>query len=151
MTSYLLFILLQLLQTTETAPDIKLMDSMGEVHHLYDYKGQVIYVSLWASWCKPCLNNYKKYKKVREQLAAEGVLLLNVSIDEDEVKWRAALEKNEDLIGSNFLAADVKKVMRNYELTKVPDYHIIDKSGNFVFLSDAPDRNILEEFRGWLR
>ncbi len=134
----------------EPAPNIRYETIEGETSHLYTHKGQVIYVSIWASWCKPCLNNYEKYESVRTQLEKEGVVLLNVSIDRNPDLWRAAVKKHHYINGTNVLASDISKTMKDYGISKVPDYHIIDKSGQFVYLSDNAGRDIIEEFKAWL-
>ena len=134
----------------DPAPNIRFETIDGKLDHLNTYKGQVIYLSVWASWCKPCLNNYEKYESVRKQLAEEGVILLNVSIDKNPDLWRAAVAKHSNINGINVLSSDIKNLMDNYRITKVPDYHIIDKTGNFVFLSDNAGRDIVAEFKAWL-
>jgi len=135
---------------SEPAPNIRYETTTGASSHLYTHKGQVVYVSIWASWCKPCLENYKKYESVRAQLEKEGVVLLNVSIDRNPDLWRAAVEKHDYINGTNVLATDISRTMKDYRISKVPDYHIIDKSGHFVYLSDNAGRDIIEEFRAWL-
>lgn len=134
----------------QKAPDFVYQNSYEITASLSDLKGKVVYLSFWASWCGPCKKNFQKYHELRTQLEAEGVVLLNISLDKDKDKWAAALDKYTYINGTNGHAVDLEAVNAAYKVSKVPDYHIIDKRGQFVFLSDKPGRDILEEFRGWL-
>ena len=145
-TIFLLFIAVGL---NAQAPNLEYVTDEG-VQNLSENQGKVIYLSFWASWCKPCIQNFKKYQPMREQLAAEGVQLLNISIDKDPSNWDKAIEKYDFIIGENGLANDINKVMQDFNITKTPDYHIINKRGEFVFLSDDYDRDIVAEFRAWV-
>ena len=108
----------------------------------------MLYVSFWASWCAPCIQNFKKYAEIRTQLESEGVLLLNVSIDKNKEAWRSHLEK-QPINGIHVLAAK-EDLYPEYELSSIPLYEIINKSGQFVYLSDEPNRDIIAQFRAWL-
>jgi len=147
---FLLLICFFIHQPEEQAPDFKFITEDRQIKNLSDYKGQVVYLSLWASWCKPCISNFQKYKDLRKELASEGVVLLNVSIDTKEAKWQKALTTVDNLNGINAYPFDYNSVIRAYDISRIPAYHIIDKNGNFVYLSDKQNRNVLEEFKAWL-
>lgn len=147
---YITLLFVCLFLGAEPAPDISFMTLDGEAQKLNDYKGQVIYLSFWASWCGPCKKNFAKYNGIRKALSKKGVVLLNVSIDKNSDNWRAALEKHNYIQGINVLAADIPQAQRDYQLSKIPDYHIINKAGNFVYLSDDDNRDIIKEFQHWI-
>ena len=130
-------------------PNLEYVTSDG-MTNLSVSRGEVIYLSFWASWCKPCIQNFKKFQPIREQLKAEGVRLVNISIDENLSSWEKAVEKYDFIIGENGLANDINKTKLDFNITKTPDYHIINKAGEFVFLSDDYDRDIVAEFRAWV-
>jgi thiol-disulfide isomerase/thioredoxin len=113
---------------------------------LQDYQGKVVYISFWASWCKPCLKNFRNNENKRKELQDIGVVLYNVSIDDTKEAFLTALER-QDILGVNVLALDTDKTKIEYNLTSIPAYYIIDKNGKFTFLSDDTSRNIVDEFR----
>ena len=129
------------------APNIEMLRADNKfVENLSDYRGQVVYISFWASWCKPCIANFKKSEQLRNDLQAMGVVLLNVSIDEDE----AAFQRGLDMItpvGVNTLALQLNQTKLDYNLVTIPAYFIIDRAGQFAYLSEGGSRNIREEFR----
>lgn len=134
----------------EQATDFEFTTADGIVQKLSNYEGEVLYISFWATWCKPCLNNFEKYNKTREKLASLGVTLLNVSIDKDESKWKQKLETNIYLNGVNVHANDIESIQNIYNLYSIPAYEILNKSGQFVYLSQNGERDIFSEFEAWV-
>lgn len=132
------------------APDFEFVLEDGSSRKLSDYKGQVVYISFWASWCTPCLSNFKKYKTIREQLDEMGIVLLNISIDKNKLAWDLAVDKNVTLNGVNGYATDIPHIQDTYSLSSIPVYEIVNKYGEQVYLSDSPNRNIISDFRTWL-
>jgi len=133
----------------EPAPNFSMTTASGKKISLRSFEGEVVYVSFWASWCGVCKKNFKAYKKVRKQLEDKGVILLNVSMDKDEEKWRAAMEKH-DIDGIHTRVDDYDTVQELYQLYSLPSYEILDKSQLQVYLSDAPGRDIFSDFDKWL-
>ncbi len=128
------------------APDIQLTTPDGKTVYLSNYKGKVVYLSFWASWCKPCIASFKKSAVTRQKLADMGVVLLNVSIDESDAAWRKAMAQHNPL-GEHGLVLSLEDISKNYNVSSIPQYYIVDKNGKFAYLSDNGQRNILEEFR----
>lgn len=132
------------------APDFTFSLEDGTIKNLSDYEGQVVYLSFWASWCGPCISNYKKYHEVRTKLESMGVVLLNVSIDKKKENWRNSLDKNIVINGVNVHGNDLDLIQSNYQLSSIPLYEILNKKGEFVYLSETYPRDIFADFQKWL-
>ena len=128
------------------APVFQIRDEVGTIRSLSSYKGQVVYISFWAHWCKPCINGFKKSEQLRAQLKKMGVVLLNVSIDLEDDIWKESLAKH-NIYGNNVIAHNVDEVKRQYGLNTIPAYYIVNKKGKFAYLSDEENRDLLQEFR----
>jgi len=137
------------IRSQERAPDFSYVDISGSQEHLSELRGEVVYISFWASWCEPCLRNFKKYKAIRSQLQAEGVILLNVNIDKTENLWQKSLAV-QDIDGMNVRASDINKLHTQYELSSIPLYENVNRPGQLVYLPDDPNRSIIDAFKGWL-
>lgn len=133
----------------QIAPDFEFTSEEGKVMSLHDFKGKVVYISFWASWCKPCIEGFIKYENTRRSLDSLGVIILNVSIDEDKTKWKEALI-NYPIVGMNVHAKDITEIKRIYELYSIPAYEIVNKRGHFIYLSDDPNRTVIGEFSKFL-
>jgi len=129
-----------------SAEDIDMIDKTGNLISLTDYDGKVIYLSFWASWCKPCIAGFKKSKDIRQKLQDMGVVLVNISIDKEEEAWRDAMIRHNPL-GVNTWAISLQDLANNYDISAIPLYHIINKQGKFAYLSDQGSRDIIDEFR----
>jgi len=136
--------------TSTPAPLLEAITADGRKNALQDYQGRVVYISFWASWCKPCLKNFRNNEAKRKELQDLGVVLYNVSIDENKEAFLASLGR-QDILGVNVLALDTDKTKIEYNLTSIPAYYIIDKNGKFAFLSDDTSRDIVDEFKEMVR
>jgi copper(I)-binding protein len=68
-------------QPGEVAPDIRFTTLDGESRQLSDYRGQVVLVNFWATWCPPCRVEMPGFQKAHEELGPEGFTLLGLSVD----------------------------------------------------------------------
>lgn len=71
------------------APDFTLKDSNGTTVHLSDYKGKVVVLDFWATWCGPCKIEIPWFMEFEQQYKDKGFAVLGVSMDEggwDDVK-----------------------------------------------------------------
>lgn len=128
----------------ESAPNFTVYDDEGNASTLEDYKGKVVYISFWASWCAPCKKTFIETDDIRRQLKKEGVVLLNISLDKDLSKWQEAIYVF-DLYGDNKIAKG-RDIYDQFRIGRVPQFHIIDKKGNLAYLSNGRE-NALQDFR----
>ena len=65
-----------------------LPDIIGNLHRLEDYRGKVLYIDVWATWCGPCLNERPDFEKLVEKYQDNaGIAFIGISIDRDRVAW----------------------------------------------------------------
>jgi len=132
----------------EFAPDFEMTMEDGTTMKLSDLKNKVVYLSFWASWCKPCINGFTKYSEMRDEMEDIGVVLLNVSIDKNYDNWKAAIKEHQPSGIHGIVSHEEVKDL--YQMYNVPRYEIVGKQGQFLYLSDEPGRNILENFQQFL-
>jgi peroxiredoxin len=128
------------------APDIQLVTAEGGVTKLSDFRGKVVYLNFWASWCQPCIQNFTKYADLRAKLNTEGVILLNVSIDDQPKLFQAAVEKHQPL-GINAQPFDLKLARKIYNLYAIPTYYVLDKNGKIAHMPEKIGRDAVAEFQ----
>lgn len=64
------------------APAFTLRDIRGRSHELKKYRGSVILLNFWATWCRPCLKEFPHFQKLQDRYKSKGLKILAVSIDE---------------------------------------------------------------------
>ncbi|NNE30662.1 MAG: TlpA family protein disulfide reductase [Saprospiraceae bacterium] len=135
-------------KATTFAPDFQYIDLDGASHRLSDHQGKVVYISFWASWCKPCLVNFEKYRSIRNELSGLGIVLLNISVDANQEIWKKSLKKHsiEGLHG--FIPQS--ELMDSYQLYSIPRYEIVGKKGEFHYLDRSDGKSVLDNFHEFL-
>ena len=97
-----------------------------------DYKGKILVIDFWASWCGPCRQEIPNVKKYYAEFHDKGVEVLSVSIDAKEADWRKAL-KEENMPWTQTLAPDGgKDVMDLCQFSGIPYIVLVDREGNIV-------------------
>lgn len=96
-----------------------------------DYKGKVMIVDFWASWCAPCKASFAAYNDLLKQYGDKGLVIIGVNIDNDKEKAMEFLAENP---ASFHIAADpTKKVAAEYNLPTMPTAYIIGRSGDILY------------------
>ena len=108
----------------------------GKTVSLDDFKGKVIYIDFWASWCGPCRQQFPFAKELKEKFTEKEkkkIVFLYISIDENEESWRSAIEKLE-IHGFHTISPGnwSSEACRFFKISSIPRYMLIDKSGNIV-------------------
>jgi peroxiredoxin len=109
--------------------DVTLKDMNGKDIRLADYKGQVIFLNFWATWCGPCKVEIPHFVELQEKYRDRGVIFLGLSVDDPVEKLRPFAEQYKMnypvLIGLD--REDVQDAFGG--LLGVPVTFIIDRSG----------------------
>lgn len=130
---------------SKNAPNMKVMDLNENEVWLNEYTGRVVYVSFWASWCVPCIKGFKESAAFRKEMEQQGVVFLNVNLDDREDIWRKALSKY-DIIGKNVYGLDLKQAKTELKIAALPYYFLMDKYGKIAYLSSNKLVECREDF-----
>lgn len=113
--------------TGKEAPDFALKSSSGENLRLSEYRGEVVMVNFWATWCGPCRQEMPLLEELFSRYERVGFTLLGVNIDDDP---RRAMQMAQEL-GVTFPVVfdDRKEVSRLYDVNAMPVTVLVDKEG----------------------
>lgn len=114
----------------KSAPDFILPDLKGKMVKLSDYRGKVVFVNFWATWCKPCEEEMPSMQRMYEVLKKEhpNFELLAVSIDSKEADAVEAFTKKYE-VAFPVLHDKNGKIKERYKTTGVPETFIVDQNG----------------------
>jgi cytochrome c biogenesis protein CcmG/thiol:disulfide interchange protein DsbE len=110
------------------APEFNLKDLEGNQIKLSDYKGKVMVLNFWATWCTPCRAEIPAFVKLREQYHDRGFEIIGVSLDEDATEAVARFAKN---LKINYpIAMGNPEIVQAYgPIESIPMTFIIDRQG----------------------
>jgi len=132
----------------EQAPSLSLRDIRGGEHSLRRYRGKVVVVNFWASWCPPCLVSLPAMNKLQGMLQRENINfeILAVSVDKDIEDAQYFIEDHPvDFI---LLSDTVGTVPALFNLKVMPTSFILDKNGTVIYKHEGfkvSDINIIAE------
>ena len=97
------------------------------------YRGNVVYLDFWASWCGPCKAEMPNSARLSKKLSDEDVVFLYVSTDKDPDAW-VRMIRIMQLHGLHYrLGANTRKpVFEEYNIRYIPHYVLFDKEGRMV-------------------
>lgn len=139
--------------TGRPAPDFALKSSSGENLRLSEFRGDVVMVNFWATWCGPCRQEMPLLDQLYSRYARVGFSLLGVNIDDDS---RRAMDMVSELGVSFPVLFDAQKeVSKLYQVDAMPVTVIIDREGNVRYVhhgyKPGYEEKYLDQIRSLLR
>ncbi len=121
----------------DIAPDFVAATLSGESKKFSEYRGKVLLLNFWASWCGPCVAEMPALQRLHDRLKDRGFSVVAVGVD-DEV---SALEEFRRKFGLSFpiLVDNSGATKRLYKNTGVPESFIIGSDGKMVLFPDPED------------
>ena len=140
-----------------TLPNIELVDQNGKKHNLQDYKGKVVMLNFWVSWCTDCQSEipdvvqlYKEYGENKKDLIILGVVTpisKEYPNNKDRIDKKALLKyiaENKYIFPSLF--DETGKTYVEYEIEEYPSTFIIDRNGHLkVYIKGAVSKEELKQ------
>lgn len=135
------------------APDFALKSATGENLRLSEYRGNVVMINFWATWCGPCRQEMPLLEELYARYERVGFNLLGVNIDDDS---RRAMDMAEELGVSFPVLFDARKeVSRLYEVEAMPVTVLVDREGTVRYVhhgyKPGYEDKYLDQIRSLLR
>jgi thiol-disulfide isomerase/thioredoxin len=127
-----------LLAQGTAAPDFTVLTPDNKKVNLSDYKGSVVLVDFWATWCGPCLHAMPHMDKLHKKLAGQGLVVLGVCVSDErsnfdewiakpKVKTTYPLLYDPAGRGANRISSKL------YNVSGIPTFYVIDRDGKVAF------------------
>lgn len=115
------------------APAFYLSDTSDQYCKLEDFKGKVVYINFWATYCAPCINTIPEKNKLIEEFSDQPFELVNICLDYKPEKWTKIIEEN-NFMGTHLICkGDWQYILRDkYLIQTIPHYVLIDKKGKII-------------------
>lgn len=106
----------------------------GSTTTLHEYRGKVLLIDFWATWCGPCIKSLPHIGEIYKEFSSKGLSILGISLDKDENKWRKFLKKNDYIVWDQ--ASSIKEwqcpAAKIFGVNTIPATILIDKNGVIV-------------------
>jgi peroxiredoxin len=112
------------------APNFELRDINGNRLALGDFKGKVVFLDFWATWCPPCILSLPEVEKLVDDYKSKQVEIISLSLDTNEEIVRKFMQAHK--ITSHVAVALDSGVEMRYNVNGIPAFFIIDKEGMVV-------------------
>jgi thiol-disulfide isomerase/thioredoxin len=129
-------------QIGRPAPLFTAEDSLGKSYSIIDYKGKVVVVDLWASWCEPCRAEGPYLGKIVDKYKTDNrIAFISVAVLDKKEAWKLAMKEDKPAWLQLF---DTNGTVQNaYVANSIPKFIIIDKQGNIIsFDAPMPTQNV---------
>jgi peroxiredoxin len=139
------------------APPItgKTLDTPPRAKSLADYKGKVVLLNIWATWCGPCREEMPSMEKLYKEFASQGLVIVAVSVDDAGTEQQIRDFVKEFGLTFEILHDPDKKTAQRYQVTGYPESFIIGREGTIrrkVFAaadwSSETNRTLIRELLG---
>lgn len=121
------------------APDFSALRADNSKVKLSDFRGQVVLVDFWSTWCGPCKATMPNLEKLHKKLQPQGLVVLGVCVWDDRAKFDGWLK--EPQVPTSYLKvfdpagkASAESIARKlYSVSGIPTFYLIGKDGKIVF------------------
>lgn len=107
----------------------------GKPQRLSDFRGRVVVLNFWASWCPPCVEEAPSLNRLQEHIAPGGGTILGFSIDEDPAAYDKFIKQfavNFPTYRDTTVRENKSKVMNGYGTALIPETYVIDRHGKIA-------------------
>ncbi|WP_420548262.1 TlpA disulfide reductase family protein [Curvivirga sp.] len=128
-----------LLKQRELAPEVPFFDGEGNVRHIKDFKGQVILVNFWATWCAPCIKEMPDLDQLEADLGSDDFKVVAISQDLMGAKKAGPFLRDRLKLENLDLFIDKRtKLGRAFGVKGLPATFLIDREGLVVGYYTGP-------------
>ncbi len=126
----------KLFENGNTPPDIVLPNPEGKMINRLSFKGKVVLLEFWASWCAPCRQTNPELLKIYDSFKNEGFEILGISIDRNSEAWKRAIQ--EDKLSWIHVIDSLRSTEKTYHINSIPFNLLLNRKGEIIAQNIKP-------------
>lgn len=131
----------------DVAPNWTLSDAKGRTHSLSDYRGKIVVLDFWASWCGKCASLMPQLEKLHQKYKDKGVVVLGVNLLEDGKNDPVKMMREKGMTYKILLKGDT--MAAEYGVEIVPMIYVIGADGKVLYFQSGLEHaglvNVIEK------
>lgn len=133
---------LTLTETGKPFPTLALTDTLGKQTFIEVYKGKIVLIDMWSSWCGPCRQQIPALKEIYNKYKSKGFEIIGISLDKDKTAWLNAIEKDKQnwIQFCEFKGWPQDKTARYLNVYSIPSNFLLDKNGIILGQDLSPEQ-----------
>jgi thiol-disulfide isomerase/thioredoxin len=131
------------------APNFSLPDAGGKAVSLADFKGQVVLINFWASWCGPCREEMPLLDELSSRYAPLGFTMLGVNVEEDSSAAKGFLSGTP--VTFPILYDRENSVSQLYDVIAMPSTVIVDRAGQVRYIHHGYEAGNEHDYQNQIR
>ena len=128
-------------------PDVAGRRLDGVEEHLSDYRGRVVLLDFWATWCVPCIAALPQKRQLVADLPADRFALLSISVDEN-LETVTGFIDDEPMPWTNWHVGMTSEITRVLNVYSYPTYILLDEDGRRPGQNEPPSRRVRGPHQG---
>ncbi len=150
--SWAVFCQAEPLKVGDTFPDLSTFALEGEMPA--DWKGKILVIDFWASWCAPCAASFPHLDKLQRQFADRGVYFIGVSVDDKASKMHRFLARHP--VSFTIVRDASHRLVGACDIPAMPTSFVVDRSGavraiHTGFHAGETDQQLIKELEALLK
>lgn len=119
------------------APDFEMVDTAGHKVRLSDFRGKMVYIDVWATWCAPCKAEIPHVATLHKQfMEDERIEFISISVDTKAKGWKKMVAKDQPTWKQFIVEGGTDSYFyKKYAIEFIPRFMVIDKNGKIVEIS----------------
>jgi len=114
------------------SPGFEFYDIDSNLVKLEDFRGKLVYIDIWATWCVPCIKEIPYLHELQTELKDKNIVFVSICQRDDRERWKAAVISKK-LKGVQLFAGDAdNKFFTDYLVTGIPRFILIDENGLII-------------------
>lgn len=125
---------MKITETGKHFPELMLTDTLGIKTSLASFRGKVILLDFWSSWCGPCRQQTPELRSLYKKYSKKGFEIIGISMDEDKQKWLDAISKDKVtwINFCEFVSWRNNKISNRFAIKSIPSNFLIDRNGILI-------------------
>jgi thiol-disulfide isomerase/thioredoxin len=126
----------KLLARGDKAPAFRLEDSTGAWKRLSDYKGKIVVLDFWATWCGPCVTAIPALERVHQKYQGKNIVVLGMNCEGDPTagaKRAGVAQFKQDKGGHYATLLNADGVSDRYKVRGIPTFYVLDAEGKVLW------------------